>query len=145
MVRIDNMNTDELYELRRKIDTELKNRARSMKEFNEKNRKVNDRLLKYGYGLIEFVNKELGFKVNVISRKRELVYYRMILAKKLRDKGVVFKDIAKIFQRDHSTFVHTINKYYFFERHQDEFFLNFEQKVDMLVKKYDFEIKYSEK
>jgi chromosomal replication initiator protein len=58
---------------------------------------------------IAFVEKIFGIKQgNLVSRKRnrELVQVRHVCYYLLKDKGLIYTKIGKLFNRDHSTIIH---------------------------------------
>ena len=47
-------------------------------------------------------------KLNEKNRKREIIYKKFYLQAKLRDSGMTYKEIGKMFNQDHSSIIHNV-------------------------------------
>ena len=135
------MGTDELFKLKSDIEVELIYRMKSRKDYIEGTKLANQKLIDYANRLIQYIKDQKSIDINNASRKTELVFWRMIVYKHLRDRGLTLSDIGRIFHRDHATIIHNINNYQEFNRMKYDYFLIIKDKVELLISEYEFEVK----
>jgi chromosomal replication initiation ATPase DnaA len=125
--------TRELFRLRKDLLIEIDSRLGIQKTKREKQADI----MNYSLGLLSFITKELDIDLNSKSRKRDNVCLRFSVFEHLRSKELSLTKIGLLFNRDHASVIHGLQKFKDYYEQKDNYFLIQHNKILSLIDRYN--------
>lgn len=123
----------QLFSLRKRLLSEIESRLGKQKT----KREIQAEIINYSNGLIAFIENELDLDLKTKSRERNLVCLRFSLYEHLKSKDLSLTKIGLLFNRDHASVIHGIQKFKDYYEQEDNYFLIEHNKILSLINRYD--------
>lgn len=124
---------NEIYQLRKIVLLEIERRNKREKTKAEKKHD----LIKYGTGLISFIEASTGYNIKSKSRKQHLVLMRNCIFNHMKNLGLSLTEIGKLFRKDHASVIHGLMKFKYYFDSNDEIFYKEYNLFNELKENYD--------
>lgn len=123
----------QLFSLRKCLLSEIESRLGKQKT----KREIQAEIINYSNGLLAFIENELDLDLKTKSRERNLVCLRFSLYEHLKSKDLSLTKIGLLFNRDHASVIHGIQKFKDYYEQEDNYFLIEHNKILSLIDRYD--------
>ena len=136
-MKVNKMSTEMLMSLKNQISVELRKRPDGLRKLAEEKVKERQEMLVKSRKLLNFIDKELGFKLSDKLRTPQVSSLRFSLTLYLRNNGMSLQEIGKLLRRNHATIINGLQVAKGHIKTSDSIFMPQHEKINALIERFN--------